>query len=186
MQRLHFKHDYWRNLYHLHSSSKIPPNRALPQFILINQRWNSKTSRHQHWRPNPWLVYPTALLLFSGAGLIAYWNYQPFRYVVLASVRCSRVAGRYFFSSVSIAHFMLCNRVGAAILGAVDYKRTFAHDYRSDDERLSAYSECHKRSAKRVLKALSFCVYFPWLVTRFHVGRCLHQDGSTYGFIVSS
>jgi hypothetical protein len=43
---------------------------------------------------------------------------------------------------------------GAAILGAIDYKRAFAQTYDSEDERLAAYSDCHKRSAKRVLTAL--------------------------------
>ena len=43
---------------------------------------------------------------------------------------------------------------GAAIAGAVDYKYTFAHSYLSEEEMLHAYSECHTRSAKRVLKAL--------------------------------
>lgn len=43
---------------------------------------------------------------------------------------------------------------GAAILGAIDYKKTFARTYGSDDEVMEAYSQCHARSAKRVLKAL--------------------------------
>ncbi len=42
----------------------------------------------------------------------------------------------------------------AAILGAIDYKLTFAKTYNSEEERHDAYSECHSRSAKRVLKAL--------------------------------
>ena len=44
--------------------------------------------------------------------------------------------------------------IGAAILGAIDYKRTFARAYASDEERLEAYSQCHLRSANRVLRAL--------------------------------
>ncbi len=44
--------------------------------------------------------------------------------------------------------------VEAAILGAIDYKWTFSRAYDSDDDRIQAYSECHTRSAKRVLKAL--------------------------------
>lgn len=43
---------------------------------------------------------------------------------------------------------------GAAIVGAIDYKKTFAQRYETEDERFGAYSECHTRSAKRVLKAL--------------------------------
>jgi hypothetical protein len=42
----------------------------------------------------------------------------------------------------------------AAIFGAIDYKRTFARTYASDEERVEAYSQCHLRSAKRVLRAL--------------------------------
>lgn len=44
--------------------------------------------------------------------------------------------------------------LGAAILGVIDYKKTFAQHYESEDTRLDAYSQCHTRSARRVLKAL--------------------------------
>lgn len=44
--------------------------------------------------------------------------------------------------------------IEAAILGVIDYKRTFAKTYASDEERLEAYSQCHLRSANRVLRAL--------------------------------
>ena len=44
--------------------------------------------------------------------------------------------------------------VEAAILGAIDYKMTFATTYDSEEAQLKAYSECHTRSAQRVLKAL--------------------------------
>lgn len=44
--------------------------------------------------------------------------------------------------------------VEAAVLGAIDYKRTFAQTYADEKEQLQAYSRCHKRSAERVLKAL--------------------------------
>ncbi|KAH9040174.1 ABC1-domain-containing protein [Lactarius pseudohatsudake] len=80
-------------------------------------------------------AYSIAITFGVGIGFIAYENHQPFRHTVLAVVRCSRVAG-------------------AAILGAIDYKRTFARAYVSDEERLEAYSECHLRSANRVLRAL--------------------------------
>ena len=40
------------------------------------------------------------------------------------------------------------------MLGAVDYKTTFAKSYQSDEIRVEAYSKCHKRSAERLLKAL--------------------------------
>ena len=44
--------------------------------------------------------------------------------------------------------------IEAAVLGVIDYKRTFAKAYASDEERLEAYSQCHLRSANRVLRAL--------------------------------
>lgn len=41
----------------------------------------------------PWFVLPTTLLVFCGAGVWAYENYQPFRHSLLAIARCSRIAG---------------------------------------------------------------------------------------------
>ncbi|KAI0744860.1 ABC1-domain-containing protein [Earliella scabrosa] len=85
---------------------------------------------------NGWLyVVPTTLLVVGGAGVLAYNYNQPFRHTALAVVRCSRIAE-------------------AAVLGAIDYKLTFAKTYDSEQERADAYSECHTRSARRVLKAL--------------------------------
>ncbi|KAI0063635.1 ABC1-domain-containing protein [Artomyces pyxidatus] len=86
-------------------------------------------------RVQPWVAYSTALVLVSGATWIAYESVEPFRHSVLAVVRCSRVAE-------------------AAVLGAIDYKWTFSQTYASEEEQLSAYSQCHTRSARRVLKAL--------------------------------
>ncbi|OCH84899.1 ABC1-domain-containing protein [Obba rivulosa] len=85
--------------------------------------------------PRRWIVYPTTLLALSGACFLAYEYNQPVRHVTLAAVRCSRVAK-------------------AAILGAIDYKLTFAKQYDSDEALQNAYSACHKRSAERVLKEL--------------------------------
>ncbi|KAF9029017.1 ABC1-domain-containing protein [Hymenopellis radicata] len=86
-------------------------------------------------RTSPWLAVPATIAVFAGLGFYAYHNSQPFKHFALAGVRCSRVGE-------------------AAILGAIDYKWTFSRTYDSDDHRLQAYSECHTRSAKRVLKAL--------------------------------
>ncbi|KAH9949006.1 ABC1-domain-containing protein [Amylocystis lapponica] len=86
-------------------------------------------------RLKPWVLYPTTLLVLCGATVVAYQTNQPFRHTALAIVRCSRVAE-------------------AAVLGAIDYKVTFAKSYDSDNVRLEAYSECHTRSAQRVLRAL--------------------------------
>ncbi|KAI0949682.1 hypothetical protein AcW1_009217 [Taiwanofungus camphoratus] len=83
----------------------------------------------------PWVVLPATLLVLSGSGYVAYTYNPPFRHIILAVVRCSRVAK-------------------AAILGAVDYKITFAKSYDSEDARQDAYSKCHRRSAERVLEAL--------------------------------
>ena len=44
--------------------------------------------------------------------------------------------------------------IAAAVLGAIDYKRTFARTYASEEERFESYSQCHLRSAERVLRAL--------------------------------
>ncbi|TCD71221.1 hypothetical protein EIP91_011699 [Steccherinum ochraceum] len=71
----------------------------------------------------------------TGAVFAAYENYQPFRHTVLAVARCSRIAE-------------------AAVLGAIDYKKTLGKTYATDDEHNEALSQCHRRSAERVLKAL--------------------------------
>ncbi|KAJ3553707.1 hypothetical protein NM688_g3469 [Phlebia brevispora] len=84
---------------------------------------------------NPWITYPVTTLLLAGIGLVAYENCQPLRHTVLAVVRCSRVAK-------------------AAVESAIDYKLTFREKYDSQEDRNEATSQCHTRSAKRVLKAL--------------------------------
>uniref|UniRef100_A0A0W0FH10 Putative ABC1-domain-containing protein n=1 Tax=Moniliophthora roreri TaxID=221103 RepID=A0A0W0FH10_MONRR len=107
-----------------------------------NKRWrfsaaseNAAVSRKRTGVYSPWFVYSGSILLFSGAGILAYHNSQPFRHTVLAAVRCSRVAR-------------------AAVLGIIDYKVTLSKSYASEEEQLVAFSQCHKRSALRVLKAL--------------------------------
>ncbi|KAF9227405.1 ABC1-domain-containing protein [Gyrodon lividus] len=113
-----------------------PPIKSNKRF-LSTQAPASPSSSKKRRRANPWILYPATVtaLLLGCAGYVAYEKRQPFRHAVLAVVRCSRVAQ-------------------AAITGAIDYKRTFAHTHVSEDERLEAYSQCHTRSAKRVLKAL--------------------------------
>ncbi|KAI0081203.1 ABC1-domain-containing protein [Panus rudis PR-1116 ss-1] len=86
-------------------------------------------------RVNPWIATSATIVLLAGAGVVAYDTSQPFRHTVLAVIRCSRVAE-------------------AAVLGAIDYKKTFAASYDSEESRQQAYSDCHRRSAQRVLKAL--------------------------------
>ena len=43
---------------------------------------------------------------------------------------------------------------GAAVLSAIDYKMTMLKSYGTENTEHDVYSECHTRSAKRVLKAL--------------------------------
>lgn len=86
-------------------------------------------------RGKSWLRYPATLLALTGVGYYAYENHQPFRHAVLATLRCSQLAR-------------------AAISGAIDYKRTFARTYSSEEDRLEAVSQCHVRSATKVLNAL--------------------------------
>ncbi|KAJ6593929.1 ABC1 family-domain-containing protein [Mycena capillaripes] len=93
-------------------------------------RGNS-TQPHSLKRFNPWIVYPTVLLVTSGT---AWFAYKPVRHSVLAGLRCYRV-------------------VEAACRCVVDYKITLSKSS-SEDERLRALSDCHTRSAHRVLKAL--------------------------------
>ncbi|KXN90583.1 ABC1 family protein C15C4.02 [Leucoagaricus sp. SymC.cos] len=108
----------------------------------LQGRW-IRTLPHPHLTHNqqkarikskPW-IYPAVTLLAVGAGYYAYQNHQPFRHTCLAVVRCSRVAG-------------------AAILGAIDYKLTFARRYGDEGQYVDAVSCCHTRNAERVLKAL--------------------------------
>ncbi|KAJ7346651.1 ABC1 family-domain-containing protein [Mycena albidolilacea] len=97
-------------------------------------RCNSTQPRPPHWR-NPWIVYSSILLVTSGT---AWFAYKPVRHSILAGIRCYRV-------------------VESACLSVIDYKITFAQldkKSASEEDRLLAVSECHKRSAHRTLKAL--------------------------------
>ncbi|KAJ6586952.1 ABC1 family-domain-containing protein [Mycena vulgaris] len=93
---------------------------------------SNSTQSHTQRRRNPWVVYPTILLVTSGT---AWFAYKPIRHSVLAGVRCYRV-------------------VAAACMGVIEYKTTFAKSYATEADRLRAVSECHTRSAHHVLKAL--------------------------------
>ncbi|KAG1895528.1 ABC1 family-domain-containing protein [Suillus fuscotomentosus] len=102
--------------------------------------WRSSRSflpSQKPFRPQEksWLWYPGTLLALTGVGYYAYENHQPSRHAVLATLRCSRLAR-------------------AAISGAIDYKLTLARTYTSEEERLEAVSQCHVRSATKVLNAL--------------------------------
>jgi hypothetical protein len=86
------------------------------------------------------------------------------------------------------------NRTEAAIFGAIDYKRTFARTYASDEERFEAYSQCHLRSAKRVLRALLANGGKSALIIRHTEERIearafqrgIHKVRTAHGFAVSS
>ncbi|KAG8848428.1 hypothetical protein FRB96_001214 [Tulasnella sp. 330] len=82
-----------------------------------------------------WSRRAAVLGVLGVSSTIAYNTYDPFRHVVLAVDRISRC-------------------IIAVAIGAADYKRTFAEDYATMDARMEAYSGCHLRSAKRLLKAL--------------------------------
>lgn len=94
---------------------------------------------------------------------------------------------------IPITHIYTRNRTEAAIFGAIDYKRTFARTYASDEERFEAYSQCHLRSAKRVLRALLANGGKSTMIRRteerieaWSVQRGIHKVGTAHGFAVSS
>lgn len=77
----------------------------------------------------------TSALLLSGVGLVSYDPPQQVAHTLHAVRRCSRVAE-------------------AVVPSAIDYKSTISKDYDSETTRQAAMSECHTRSAKRVLRAM--------------------------------
>ncbi len=83
--------------------------------------------------------------------------------------------------------------IAAAVLGAIDYKRTFARTYASEEEQLEAYSRCHLRSAKRVLRALlanggksAIIHHAEEGVEAKFISRGVHKVRAAYGITVSS
>ncbi|KAI0035885.1 ABC1-domain-containing protein [Vararia minispora EC-137] len=111
-------------------SAPVPPMPFLPRFA---PRFNGHrtTARRKHKTP----AVAFGLVLSAGAGWIAYENLQDFRHLMMAGMRCARVAE-------------------AAVLDIVDYKWTLMRSYLSEDACAQAVSECHERSARRVLRAL--------------------------------
>ncbi|KAJ7084414.1 ABC1 family-domain-containing protein [Mycena belliarum] len=108
---------------------------SLGRKAVFNTRSNSTWPVIQR-RLNPWVVYPTVLLVTSGT---AWFAYKPFRHSALAGLRCYRV-------------------VSAACRSVVEYKiieyKTSSNSFASEEDRLRAVSECHTRSAQYVLAAL--------------------------------
>jgi aarF domain-containing kinase len=79
-------------------------------------------------------LYITLVLLIGGVGYVAYHR-EALLHVGYATTRVTRIAA-------------------ATFQGAWDYHNTFKKAYSTKEEQLEAYSQCHTRSAKRVLKAL--------------------------------
>jgi len=78
--------------------------------------------------------YITLVLLIGGVGYVAYHR-EALLHVGCATTRVTRIAAATFH-------------------GAWDYHNTFKKTYSTKEEQLEAYSQCHTRSAQRVLKAL--------------------------------
>ena len=78
--------------------------------------------------------YITLVLLVGGIGYAAYHR-ETLLHVGYATTRVTRIAT-------------------ATFQGAWDYHSTFKKMYPTKEEQLEAYSQCHTRSAQRVLKAL--------------------------------
>jgi aarF domain-containing kinase len=98
-------------------------------------RWNS-TQFHPRSHRNPWVVYPTILLVASGT---AWFAYKPIRHSVLAGLRCYRV-------------------VEAACLGVIDYKTTFAQLSKnpSEDDRFRCVVQVPPSAFSHLLHAGPF------------------------------
>ncbi|KAF8161107.1 ABC1 family-domain-containing protein [Crassisporium funariophilum] len=124
----------WQAFRPCNSPSLVQPGRLTQRRYLRTVELPHSGYRSKSIR-SPWILYPTCAVILGAACLVTYQTSQPFRHGVLAVVRCSRVAG-------------------AVILSAIDYKATMLKSYQSTDVEVEAYSECHTRSAKRVLKAL--------------------------------
>jgi hypothetical protein len=84
------------------------------------------------FRRAPWIA---SAFVLSGVGFVSYDPPQQFAHTLHAVRRCSRIAE-------------------AVVPSAIDYKRTLSKDYASEPVRQAAMSECHTRSAKRVLQAM--------------------------------
>ena len=139
------------------------PTFLIPNLCRRQTRWlrtkrpNTDNNKDSDWsKTSPWIFYPTCAVIFGAACFVTYQTSQPFRHSVLALVRCSRAAGRcVFFLKATIETDAVVHwDVGAAILSAIDYKMTMLKSYETANDEHHAYSECHTRSAKRVLKAL--------------------------------
>ncbi|KAG8934159.1 hypothetical protein FRC01_004799 [Tulasnella sp. 417] len=97
-----------------------------------------KSTNPSHEAPTPkrkWARRAAVLGFLSAGTVVTYNTYDPARHATLAVDRISRC-------------------VWAVGLSAWDYKRTLAKAYENEEEGIQAYSDCHYRSAKRLLRAL--------------------------------
>jgi len=100
----------------------------------LRRTYSTSTSQASRRRIRPWHVCTTLVLTLGGAYTV-YHAWEPIRYTVIAAKRCS-ILGY------------------AVVLDAIDYKRVLSHSYISKEEEQKALSDCHLRSAQRVLQAL--------------------------------
>lgn len=106
---------------------------------------------------------------------------------MLARSRCEPL------SIVLSTNLTTLSSLAAAVTSAIDYKLTFAKTYNSAAESEEATSECHKRSAKRVLKGLlanggAFCSSpaTPGSLSALPHSRHIHQAWTAHSGTVSN
>lgn len=122
-------HPRWQ-LSFRHSTFRLPFQHNAP---LLKRAFASRsTPSSKKFRRAPWIA---SAFLLSGVGLVSYDPPQQVAHTLHAIRRCSRVAE-------------------AVVPSAIDYKRTLWKDYDSETLQQAGLSECHTRSAKRVLKAM--------------------------------
>lgn len=122
-------HIGWQ-LHFRHSTSRLPFHYNIP---ILKRTFSSRYSPNSRkFRRVPWIA---SAFLLSGIGLVSYDPPQQVAHTLHAVRRCSRVAE-------------------AVVPSAIDYKRTLSKDYDSETSRQAGLSECHTRSAKRILRAM--------------------------------
>lgn len=115
-----------------------------------SRRWHSPQATPNHPKTTSWIVYPTTVLVLSGAIWLTYDNSRPFRHVVLAGVRCFRVASEPCFPSSTYRglNCMMPRRGDAKCCGLQIAFLVFIHLGERPSEGLLSMSraECPSRS----------------------------------------
>jgi len=111
---------------------QISRRQLVAAYKVVSPDRTATTTTHDGQRING--IYITLALLVSGVGYAAYHR-ETLLHVGYATTRVTRIAT-------------------ATFQGAWDYHNTFKKTYPTNEEQLEAYSQCHTRSARRVLKAL--------------------------------